>query len=96
MQLLRQMLDKRLQGYAAHVDIDTVDRFQGGEKEIILVSFVASGRESLFLADARRLNVTLTRAKSKLIVFGNLSTLSLISEHFQNLIHMPETFIVRA
>ena len=95
-QLLRQMLDKRLQGYAAHVDIDTVDRFQGGEKEIILVSFVASGRESLFLADARRLNVTLTRAKSKLIVFGNLSTLSLISEHFQNLIHMPETFIVRA
>ncbi|MEL6179144.1 MAG: DEAD/DEAH box helicase family protein, partial [Myxococcota bacterium] len=95
-QLLRQMLDKRLQGYAAHVDIDTVDRFQGGEKEIILVSFVASDRESLFLADARRLNVTLTRAKSKLVVFGNLATLGLISEHFQNLIRMPESFIVRA
>ena len=51
------------------IEVDTVERFQGREKDAMLVSLVA--REwSDFVMDRRRLNVTLTRARSKVIVFG--------------------------
>jgi len=52
------------------VEVDTVDRFQGREKEAMLVSLV-SREGSEFVLDARRLNVTMTRARTKLIVFGS-------------------------
>ena len=53
------------------VDINTVDAFQGQEKDIIIFSCVRAGTSVGFLADTRRLNVALTRAKSKVFIVGN-------------------------
>ncbi len=60
------------------VEVNTVDGFQGREKETILISFVRSNEsgELGFLKDLRRLNVAITRARSKLICIGNAKTLS--------------------
>ncbi len=60
------------------VEIDTVDGFQGREKEAILITLVRSNSigEIGFLADTRRMNVALTRAKRKLIVIGDSATLA--------------------
>jgi DNA replication ATP-dependent helicase Dna2 len=52
--------------------VDTVDRFQGGERQVILFSFGGETPRGLqFLADPHRLNVALTRAQRKLILLGN-------------------------
>lgn len=60
------------------VEIDTVDGFQGREKEAVLISLVRSNAQGEvgFLSDTRRMNVAMTRAKRKLIVIGDGSTLS--------------------
>lgn len=60
------------------IEVKTVDGYQGREKDVIVLSFVRSNRrrELGFLTDLRRLNVSLTRAKRKLIAFGDSSTLS--------------------
>ena len=60
------------------VEIDTVDGFQGREKEVVIISLVRSNDkgELGFLNDTRRMNVALTRARRKLIVFGDSATLA--------------------
>lgn len=60
------------------VEINTVDAYQGREKEVIIISFVRSSREKIlgFLKDLRRLNTAITRAKRKLICIGDAETLS--------------------
>jgi len=60
-----------------NVEIDTVDAFQGREKEMIVFSAVRSNQDKNigFLRDLRRLNVALTRAKRKLIFIGDSSTI---------------------
>ena len=57
--------------------IDTVDGFQGREKEAVIISLVRSNdrNEIGFLADSRRMNVALTRARRKLIVIGDSATI---------------------
>lgn len=69
--LLRQRLD--LEG----LEIDTVDGFQGREKEVVLLTMVRSNPEGIigFLSDRRRSNVAMTRAKRKLIMVGDSATL---------------------
>ncbi len=59
------------------IKVSTVDGFQGREKEIIVVSFVRSNSKGDlgFLEDLRRLNVSITRARSKLVLIGDFSTL---------------------
>ena len=66
---------------ATDVLVDTVDRFQGGERAVIFYSFGGGGaaawggRGPDFLADAHRLNVALTRARQKLIILGSRAAL---------------------
>lgn len=57
------------------VDINTIDSFQGGEKEIVFFSCVRTTIDIGFLKDIRRLNVALTRAKCGLYIIGNKSAL---------------------
>lgn len=59
------------------VEVNTVDGFQGNEKEIIIISNVRSNLDNKtgFLSDDKRLNVALTRAKRKLVVIGDSETL---------------------
>ena len=69
-----------LRNHLAHhgLEIDTVDGFQGREKEAVLISLVRSSEsgEIGFLADTRRMNVALTRARRKLIVIGDSATIT--------------------
>lgn len=72
---------KLVAGGETAVLVDTVDRFQGGERSVIFYSFGGGGAASWggrgpdFLADPHRLNVALTRARHKLIVLGNRAAL---------------------
>ena len=64
-----------------NITVDTIDRFQGAERKVILLSFGGTPPAELrqhtsdFLADPNRLNVALTRAQQKLILIGNRSRL---------------------
>ena len=60
------------------MEIDSVDGFQGREKEAVIVSLVRSNPDNQigFLEDVRRMNVALTRARRKLIVIGDSATIS--------------------
>ena len=63
------------------IDVNTVDAFQGSEKDIIIFNCVRSNAESVlekslgFLLDERRLNVAITRPKYFLMIIGNARTL---------------------
>jgi len=63
---------------ALDIEIDSIDGFQGQEKDVIYISLVRSNEtgEIGFLKDFRRLNVAMTRARMKLIIIGDCSTLS--------------------
>ena len=77
---------RRNSSYKA-IEIDTVDGFQGREKECVLISTVRSNPEGEigFLGDARRMNVAITRARRKLIVIGDSATLG-VSPFFKSLL----------
>jgi len=62
-------------------DIQTIDGFQGQERELIIISLVRSNTDGTigFLKDYRRMNVALTRAKKKLIVIGDSATIGMDS-----------------
>lgn len=64
--------------YRKLITVHTVDGFQGQERDVIMISLVRSNQEGKigFLQDLRRMNVAITRARMKLIILGNASTLT--------------------
>lgn len=64
--------------FQERIDINTVDSFQGRERDIIYISLVRSNNDGKigFLDDIRRMNVAMTRARKKLVIFGDSSTIS--------------------
>ena len=78
-QLLRHTLkaDRWWRPYRSRITVNTVDGFQGQERDVIVISLVRSNDEGEigFLRDLRRMNVAITRARMKLILIGNRSTL---------------------
>ena len=66
--LLRRL--HRRAGLEGRVDVDTVERFQGNERDVICATLVKTDHPGDFVADVRRLNVALTRPRKKLIIFG--------------------------
>ena len=79
-QLLRKELRKRefFRPYRHLLTVNTVDGFQGQERDIILISLVRSndGGDIGFLRDLRRMNVAITRARMKLIILGSSETMT--------------------
>jgi superfamily I DNA and/or RNA helicase len=75
--------DKKLK--SLDISIDSIDGFQGQERDIIYLSLVRSNDQGIvgFLADERRFNVALTRAKKKLVVIGDTATLNIHSAYSQ-------------
>ena len=59
-----------------HIEIDTVDAFQGREADVVLFSFVRNQGSARFYGDPRRLNVALSRAKERILLVGSLDYLS--------------------
>ena len=82
-QYLRQQLKKRefFKPFKSLISINTVDGFQGQERDIIMISLVRSNDDGQigFLRDLRRMNVAITRARMKLIILGDASTLTIHS-----------------
>ena len=72
---LKFLINKK---YNFNLQIDSIDSFQGSEKDIILISLVRSNLNSDigFLKEYKRMNVALTRAKSHLMIVGDATTLS--------------------
>ena len=79
-QYLRRLIRKRefFKPYKSCISVNTVDGFQGQERDIILISLVRSNDEGQigFLNDLRRMNVAITRARMKLIILGDVATLT--------------------
>ncbi|RZM29612.1 MAG: DUF2075 domain-containing protein [Pedobacter sp.] len=77
---LKELLenDHELEQYLHSITINTIDSFQGQERDIVYLSLTRSNEERTigFLADIRRMNVAMTRAKQKLVVIGDSVTLS--------------------
>ena len=67
-----------LEPYLAFISANTVDSFQGQERDIVYISMTRSNQEGNigFLADIRRMNVAMTRARKKMVVVGDSATLA--------------------
>jgi DNA replication ATP-dependent helicase Dna2 len=74
-----------------HLTIDTVDRFQGSDRDVIIFSSVITREEQVsdFFTDFRRINVSVTRAKKKFIIIGNKDILAK-SDLFYKLIRLSK------
>ncbi|KAK6968690.1 DNA replication ATP-dependent helicase/nuclease DNA2 [Biomphalaria glabrata] len=102
-----KLIQFKVQGYEnlGEVEVNTVDQYQGRDKNVIIVSFVRTKNDNMgeLLKDLRRLNVAMTRAKHKLIFVGHVKTLrsyehmaQIIShlEESKNILSVPEVFQV--
>lgn len=79
-QYLRHLIKKEtfFKPFRHLLSVNTVDGFQGQERDVIIVSLVRSNNDGQigFLRDLRRMNVAMTRARSKLIIIGDHETLA--------------------
>ena len=79
-QYLRRLIMKRefFKPFRRLISVNTVDGFQGQERDIIIISLVRANDEGQigFLRDLRRMNVAMTRARAKLIILGDMPTMT--------------------
>ena len=79
-QLLRRLLMKRefFKPFRRAISVNTVDGFQGQERDIIVISLVRANDDGQigFLRDLRRMNVAITRARMKLLILGDVATMT--------------------
>ena len=79
-ELLKELLlnSPALQAYADKITVNTIDSFQGQERDIVYIGMTRSNTDNKigFLSDIRRMNVAMTRARKKLVVVGDSATLS--------------------
>lgn len=79
-QYLRRLIKQAVffKPFRPHITINTVDGFQGQERDVIMISLVRANDsgEIGFLSDLRRMNVAITRARMKLIILGDAHTLA--------------------
>ena len=92
--LLKEVIheDEKLNPFLKNIQINTIDSFQGQEKDVVYISLTRSNDEQQigFLSDVRRMNVAITRAKKKLIIIGDSST---VGQHpfYQGLLSFAES-----
>ena len=79
-QLLQELLphSPELARYTHRITVNTIDSFQGQERDIVYIGMTRSNPDSRigFLAEIRRMNVAMTRARRKLVVIGDSATLA--------------------
>jgi superfamily I DNA and/or RNA helicase len=79
-QLLQELLphSPQLQRFAHKISVNTIDSFQGQERDIVYIGMTRSNPDSRigFLSEIRRMNVAMTRARKKLVVIGDSATLA--------------------
>ena len=93
-QILKSLVlqDELLLKYQNKITVNTIDSFQGQERDVVFISLTRSNMDGNigFLADTRRMNVAMTRAKKKLVVIGDSSTLSK-AKFYADFINYAET-----
>lgn len=81
-ELMQEMLREHpdLKQYSGRIAVNTIDSFQGQERDIVYISLVRSNTENAigFLTDIRRMNVAMTRARKRLVIIGDSATLSVL------------------
>ena len=90
--VMRQEVDQDKDLQALDIEINSIDGFQGQEKDVIYLSLVRSNErgELGFLKDYRRLNVAMTRARHKLVIIGDMSTLGTDPHYLQLADHIEQ------
>lgn len=87
---IKEALNRSFENWGLDLEVNTIDGFQGREKDVIIISTVRSGESLGFLADFRRMNVALTRAKFGLWVIGSVKCLK-ISQDWRKFVEYCET-----
>lgn len=92
--LLKELSDHApgLRSSGGSFSVNTIDAFQGQERDIVYISLTRSNTENSigFLADIRRMNVAMTRARKKLVIIGDSATLSVLP-FYNDLIEYAQT-----
>ena len=92
-ELLQELLLQApfLSKYGNKISVNTIDSFQGQERDIVYISMTRSNQDNRigFLSEVRRMNVAMTRARKKLVVIGDSATLGQ-SEFYAGFIHYAE------
>lgn len=92
--ILKDLLQhsSELQPYLSKIAVNTIDSFQGQERDVVYISMTRSNSEGEigFLTDIRRMNVAMTRARKKLVIIGDSATLSQLPFYFNFITYTEE------